>query len=620
MHQLLRIITYLFLLTSCLVCHSQISRNDSIQNYFKQIEVLIDKTNHLKKETSSNDIFSKKDDIEEIKKVKTLLNRYTFHKYKSTDDARKYNNQALQLSLKIGYKKGELQAKYNEAYLLFVTGYFDQSADLLDKANSLINYNSFSRIYSDILCLESLIHSEKGEYDIALDISLKLLDLGEKDNNPYVLMKAHGALLHYYLRKKKYSQALNHCLKGLDYTIKIEETQYLFFKIDEIARLLFKLGDIKEALKTYEFYLNLENKMKPPGDYIQSIVYMNMSEIYASNNQLDDAQNYITKALALNYKNDFRFRIPRALVLQAEIYLQVNDTINAIDFYEQSLSAAEDINAFDVVRTTSKILGEIYDKRGEASKAFEYLTLHKSIKDSLFSNEKEQKIIILEARRKIKEITQKKEILTLENDAQKAKLRTIISILIGVLVLSLIVLFSYLKVKSKNKLLYIKTVELAKIQLEMRHKIDELKRLKPKVKEKKTVENSNSGNILDDNVKTIILNKLNKLEANLFFVDQNCTLGKLAEQLKTNPKYLSQVINQEKQSNFNNYINELRINHLLTRLLKEKDFRESKLSYIAASSGYNNLNTFNTAFKKRQGILPSYFIKELIQESEGELT
>ena len=37
------------------------------------------------------------------------------------------------------------------------------------------------------------------------------------------------------------------------------------------------------------------------------------------------------------------------------------------------------------------------------------------------------------------------------------------------------------------------------------------------------------------------------------------------------------------------------------------------------SFGNECINTFNAAFKKRQGILPSYFIKELIQESDNEL-
>lgn len=625
MNNFIKILLIIVSLYGSLPLYAQTTRKDSINNYFKQIEALIDKTNKVKKEVFPEKILlKKKDNSENEEKANALLNLYTFYKYKNTSDASKYNNEALQLSISIGYKKGELQAKYNNAYLLFVNGNFDESTELLNKIDAPENYNLFPNIHADIRCLKSLIHSERGAYDIALDMSLKLLDLGEKDKNEYVLMKAHGALLHYYLRNESYSKALNHCLKGLDYTIKIEEIQYLHFKVDEIARILFNLGDTDGALDTYNFYLKLEEKTIPPGDYIQSIVYMNMSDIYTSINQFEQSHNYIAKALKLNYKNDFRFRIPRALILQAELYLKEKDTVKAIGFYEKGLSIAEEINAFDVVQSTSQILGSLYEKRGESSKAFEYITLHNSIKDSLFSNEKEQKIVILEAKRKIKEITQKQKILALENEAQKVKIRAIIGILLGILALSLIILFSYLKVKSKNKLLYTRTVELAKIQLEMRNKIEELERLEPKTetnenKDDEIIGKTSATNTLDENVKNIILNKLNKLEQDQFFTNQNCSLRKLAEQLKTNPKYLSQVINQEKKSNFSNYINELRINYLLVKLLKDKDFRESKLSYIAVSIGFNNLNTFNSAFKKRQGILPSYFIKELIQESKNEL-
>ena len=605
--------------------NAQTTRNDSIQNYFKQIEASIDLTHNLKRAANIEDILLKKVKLtKKNEKANTLLELYKFYKYKNSNVASKYNNDALEYSKSICFNKGVLKAQYNNAYLLFVNGNFDISTDLLNKIDSSKNHTQFPNINSDIKCLKSLIHSERGEYDIALDLALKLLDLGEKERNDYILMKAHGALLHYYIRNENYSKALNHCLKGLDYTLKIKETQYLHFKVDEIARILFHLGDTAGALETYNFFLKLEQKTVPPGDYIQSIVYMNMSDIYTSIDKFKEAQNYISKALTLNYKNNFKFRIPRALILQANIYLKEKNTIKAIEFYEKSLTAAEEINAFDVVQSTSKTLGDLYKTIGDSSKSFEYKALHNSIKDSHFTNEKEQKIVILEAQRKIKEITQKQKILSLENEAQKNKIQTIISILVGLLSLSFIILFSYLKVKNKNKLLYNRSLELAKIQLEMRNKIIALESTTPIVKENNkeddaVLEKANTSNTIDENVKNIILNKLNKLEQELFFLDKNCTLRDIAQQLKTNPKYLSQVINQEKKSNFSNYINELRINHLLVRLINEKDFRESKLGYIAVCAGYNNLNTFNAAFKKRQGILPSYFIKKLIQESEMEL-
>lgn len=160
-------------------------------------------------------------------------------------------------------------------------------------------------------------------------------------------------------------------------------------------------------------------------------------------------------------------------------------------------------------------------------------------------------------------------------------------------------------------------MELAEIHLQNNKKIQQHKN----VENYSVTQNLDEGtkakiNKIDEDIKDIILAKLEKLEEMNFFLNPECTMRMVALQLKTNPKYLSQVINQEKEMNFNNYINELRINFLIKKLLEDKDFRESKLSYISASIGYNNLNTFNAAFKKRQGILPSYFISEMIQELE----
>ncbi len=131
------------------------------------------------------------------------------------------------------------------------------------------------------------------------------------------------------------------------------------------------------------------------------------------------------------------------------------------------------------------------------------------------------------------------------------------------------------------------------------------------------VKASSGENYMDQDIKEIILTKLNRLEEEAFFLDPKCSLRSLSNNLQTNQKYLSQVINNEKKSNFNNYINELRINYLLNRLLEDKEYRNSKLSYIATTSGFNNLNTFYSAFKKRLGILPSYFIEKLNEEDES---
>jgi YesN/AraC family two-component response regulator len=470
----------------------------------------------------------------------------------------------------------------------------------------------FLEVKADCATLKSDIYTERGQFDMALETGLKLLDLSEKTKNAYVSMKANAALSHYYLRVGNYTLARTYCLKGLDLIIELKEVKYIFPKIDEMARMTAKLGDLKKALYIYDYYLKLERKLTPPGSYIESVVYMNIADIYTKEARYDEARQYLTNALKLCYEHNYRFRIPRALILQGELQLKQNDTLNAIKSYEKSLETAEEINAFDVVKSNSAILGNLYEATHQFTKAYEYKTLHRAITDSLFSDEKEQRINLLETRRKIKDVTQENKVLALENEAQRARYRSVLLILVFALTITGLAFFSYLKVKGKNRLLYDRTVELASVQLQMHEKLRAFQKSETKgVTTYKDATSPKQSQGLDGEVKDIILGKLKKLEEKHFYIDQNCNLYQLSEQLKTNPKYLSQVINQEKKSNFNNYINELRINYLLARLLKDPEFRKNKLSYIAVSVGYNNLNTFNSAFKKRQGILPSFFIDQL---------
>ncbi len=615
-----RILSLIMVIGCAMLLRSQEVVNDSIRAYFDQIDALISEKNEYPGNFLDTDfLFASKERASGEEKVMLLLQLYTAYVFQSWETAKKYNDEALQLSLDLNCKKGELCANYNQAYLLFVKGDFDGAMELVEAVERVLDSEAYPETYADINTLKCDIYTERGQYDVAIELGLKLLDRAEMTQHDHMLMKANAALSHSYLRLGNFSMARNYCLRGLDYIIKLKRTEYIYPKINEIARMTAKLEGPEEALEILEFYFEIEKKIPPPGDYGRSITYMILSDIYVSLGELNRAQSYLTKALQVCFSNNYRFRIPRALVQQAELYLKTKDTTNAILTYEKSIGHAERINAFDVVKSSSAALGDLYERTNQFAKAYEYRTLHSAIRDSLFTNEREQRISILEARRRIKEVTQQKKILELKNEAQRGRYNTIATILFCLLGFSGLATFGYLKVKGKNRLLYQRTMELAKVQLEMREKLDIFQSAETKdAKNVKKERASNMHQTIDDEVKDIIMARLEKLEKEEFFIQSNCNLHQLAEQLKTNPKYLSQVINQEKKSNFNNYINGLRINYLLPKLLKDEEFRNSKLSYIAVSVGYNNLNTFNAAFKKRLGILPSYFIDQLNGESQEE--
>lgn len=85
----------------------------------------------------------------------------------------------------------------------------------------------------------------------------------------------------------------------------------------------------------------------------------------------------------------------------------------------------------------------------------------------------------------------------------------------------------------------------------------------------------------------------------------------MAKQVKTNTTYLSDVINTHKGKNFATYLNDLRIDYALDRLVKDKKFRSYKLIVIAEELGYNNEQAFAIAFKRKTGTTLSIYIKEI---------
>lgn len=124
-------------------------------------------------------------------------------------------------------------------------------------------------------------------------------------------------------------------------------------------------------------------------------------------------------------------------------------------------------------------------------------------------------------------------------------------------------------------------------------------------------QNDKTTKALSEEVTQFILQELRIFESKELFLKKGITLASLAKNIKTNTAYLSEIINTHKGKNFATYLNDLRIDFALNRLVKDKKFRSYKLSVIAEELGYNNEQAFSLAFKKKTGTTLSMYIKEI---------
>jgi len=106
--------------------------------------------------------------------------------------------------------------------------------------------------------------------------------------------------------------------------------------------------------------------------------------------------------------------------------------------------------------------------------------------------------------------------------------------------------------------------------------------------ENKTVSNTAKEIVINDAKVNAIVKRLDKLEEQEYYLNNNCNLRSIAKKVKTNATYLSKIINTHKNKNFNDYINDLRIDYTIKRLKNNKQFRSFSIKSIATEVGYKS--------------------------------
>ena len=111
-----------------------------------------------------------------------------------------------------------------------------------------------------------------------------------------------------------------------------------------------------------------------------------------------------------------------------------------------------------------------------------------------------------------------------------------------------------------------------------------------------------------------IIEKLNHIVGeNKYYQTPNLTIKKLAQELDVQSKYLSQVINENFDQNFCDYINSYRIEDAKDRLKDHKQHHKTILE-ICYAIGFNSKSAFNEVFLKQTGLTPTAYRKSFEQK------
>ncbi len=208
-----------------------------------------------------------------------------------------------------------------------------------------------------------------------------------------------------------------------------------------------------------------------------------------------------------------------------------------------------------------------------------------------------------------------KRLLDTKEDLEKSNSFSKILLLFCVVVIGFLGFVIYMRLKKQKKIQ--KSYEDLLKKMEEKQQQQQQQPVEIPVKQE-PIADSEKNIKFDNSIVEKLLKDIQNFEKNQGYLEQGLTLKKLAEQFKTNTSYLSQVINEYKGSNFNTYINVLRINFATEKIYHDKEWRKYSIEHIASAAGFSNRQSFSNIFLEQNGIRPADFIKKRISELEDQ--
>lgn len=109
----------------------------------------------------------------------------------------------------------------------------------------------------------------------------------------------------------------------------------------------------------------------------------------------------------------------------------------------------------------------------------------------------------------------------------------------------------------------------------------------------------------------LVLKKLEKFEMDKKFLGKDLRLATVAISLNTNSKYLYRILSHYKGKRFVEFINDLKIDFIVTLLKQDRMTRNYTNAALAEEAGFTSTQQFVNAFKTRTGMPVNFFIEQI---------
>jgi AraC-like DNA-binding protein len=493
------------------------------------------------------------------KNFEEIVNGYKNYLHHSPDKLKLVYADSMIFSAKQSKKNNLIGSAYlSKGIVYYGLKQHDQALDNYLIANDFISKTTDNYLIYKVKYTIGHIKYYLGFYDEAISLFRECVAYFEKENPRGYLNSLHSLGL-CYNRVGNYGLCSEINKKGLTEGIRLDNTDMESYFIHSEGINQFSLKNYSAAIKQINSSLDVIKEKQDFGNHAVGYFYIGKS--YWQLNEYETALKYFKKVIQIiEAKNYIRPDLRENYELIISYYKSKGDLNNQL-YYIQKLLKVDRILDSRYRYLSNKIHKEYDTKKLLADK--------KSIED-LFTKRKHNDLIL------------------------------------GLVIAFLFFLLVFLLYRNiNNKRIY-------------RQKYEELmtKGKSARVEERQIT--SVIADINQDKVKSL-LKQLEKFEKDDKFLEKDLTSNKLAVVFGTNAKYLSKIIYHYRGKKFVDYINDLKVDYLISLLQNDKSVRKYTNKALAEEVGFSSTQRFTNAFFARTGMPASFFIQEIKKDEMTDI-
>ncbi|MFT7156697.1 MAG: two-component sensor histidine kinase [Parvicella sp.] len=302
--------------------------------------------------------------------------------YQTNTEGEIYAKSALDLAKKSKDSTLQIKALKNLSRWNYSVKKYDLSLSYLNNVSDILTFQNDSLGIGKNLYSIGNIYKKNGQLDLALDAYQKSINILEKFKDFKTLCEVLNKAGITHKDIENYPEAMKHYHRAYDIALKHKLDQNLASTCTNMGVVFKRQNNYLEALKYYQMskkihtsaknYVGLANiynnignihrrlkqvdsalinfktaifyREKSGTEKMLSYSYNNIAISFSDIKMYDSALHYLKISEKFKLKNDSRSDLASTYLNYAEIYVELNDTINFNKYYSNGIAIAEDYN------------------------------------------------------------------------------------------------------------------------------------------------------------------------------------------------------------------------------------------------------------------------------------